>query len=476
MKKRVLSLLLAMMLVIGVLPLTTLAAETGDTVYISVSYDGQFKTTSDGKAMAYIPVALADLAVIDLDAYGMGDYKYDADGDGNYEITALHLYIYAHEKLYGGKWSDVTASGSAGSIFFENGLFGFDYNLNYYYNGAYPVDEKLSAEWGYSVGATADHIVLKNGDCLDVAGFSNDSWMIYSATFRYFTAGEKVLRATSIAKGEALTVKLGSFALNWSTGTTELASESGSTVFYSQTPFAADAASVTTNENGDASITFDKVGKWYIWSNGYNDGTVSCSPAYAEVNVTWKNTSDVTSHWHNFRNSYVNMAMSDAKTPVNAETTALKWAVKMGTGWANNPSVQIIVDDALVVMFGKVLYKLDLQTGEVLQQADMTAAPNFGYTPCTYADGLIFCPLSGGTIQAFDSKTLESVWISRMRRRVNPFLPLPTMTVASTPASGMAKRRMPTTSVLMFLTAVWSGARPSPVASTGQALWYWAML
>ena len=126
MKKRVLSLLLAMMLVIGVLPLTTLAAETGDTVYISVSYDGQFKTTSDGKAMAYIPVALADLAVIDLDAYGMGDYKYDADGDGNYEITALHLYIYAHEKLYGGKWSDVTASGSAGSIFFENGLFGFD--------------------------------------------------------------------------------------------------------------------------------------------------------------------------------------------------------------------------------------------------------------------------------------------------------------------------------------------------------------
>ena len=309
-----------------------------------------------------------------------------------------------------------------------------------------------------------------------MAGFSNDSWMIYSATFRYFTAGEKVLRATSIAKGEALTVKLGSFALNWSTGTTELASESGSTVFYSQTPFAADAASVTTNENGDASITFDKVGKWYIWSNGYNDGTVSCSPAYAEVNVTWKNTSDVTSHWHNFRNSYVNMAMSDAKTPVNAETTALKWAVKMGTGWANNPSVQIIVDDALVVMFGKVLYKLDLQTGEVLQQADMTAAPNFGYTPCTYADGLIFCPLSGGTIQAFDSKTLESVWISRMRRRVNPFLPLPTMTVASTPASGMAKRRMPTTSVLMFLTAVWSGARPSPVASTGQALWYWAML
>ena len=120
---------------------------------------------------------------------------------------------------------------------------------------------------------------------------------------------------------------------------------------------------------------------------------------------------EVDAYWHNFRNSDVNMALTDAKTPVNSETTALKWAVKLGTGWAANPSVQIIVDNALIVMAGKVLYKLDLQTGEVLQQADMTAAPNFGYTPCTYADGLIFCPLSGGTIQAFDAETLESVWI-----------------------------------------------------------------
>ena len=411
MKKRIATLLLALLLVIGILPMATFATEANDVVYISVSYDGQFKTAADGSNMAYVPVELEKLKEIDLDAYNMGDYKYDADGDGVYEITALHLFIYAHEKLYGGNWSDVEASGAPGSIFFGNGLFGFDYNLNYYYNGAFPIDEKMSADWGYTVGATADHIVLKNGDCLDVAGFSNDSWSIYSATFRYFTMGDKVIRSASTPKGEALTVKLGSIGRDWSTNEAVLNAEASSTVYYSQTPFAEDALSVTTDENGEASITFDKAGKWYIWSMGYNDGTVSCSPAYMEVNVTWKNTSDVTSHWHNFRNSYVNMALTDAKTPVNAETTAMKWAVKLGTGWNANPSVQIIVDDALVVMIGKVLYKMDLQTGEVLQQADMTAAPNFGYTPCTYADGLIFCPLSGGTVQAFDAKTLESVWI-----------------------------------------------------------------
>ena len=412
MKKRIATLLLALLLVIGILPMATFATEANDVVYISVSYDGQFKTATDGTNMAYVPLELSKLKEIDLDAYNMGDYKYDADGDGNYEITALHLYIYVQEKIMGLNWADVSVSGAQGSIYFETGLFGFpDANLNYYYNGAFPVDEKMSADWGYTVGATADHIVLKNGDCLDVAGFSNDSWMICSATFRYFTMGDKVIRSASTPKGEALTVKLGSIGRDWSTNEAVLNAEVGATVYYGQTAFAEDALSVTTNENGEASFTFDKAGKWYIWSMGYNDGSVACSPAYMEVNVTWKNTSDVTSHWHNFRNSYVNMALSDAKTPVNSETTAMKWAVKLGTGWNANPSVQIIVDDALVVMIGKVLYKLDLQTGEVLQQADMTSTPNFGYTPCTYADGLIFCPLSGGTIQAFDAKTLESVWV-----------------------------------------------------------------
>ncbi len=412
MKKRIATLLLALLLVIGLLPMATFATEANDVVYISVSYDGQFKTATDDTNMAYVPVELSKLKEIDLDAYNMGDYKYDADGDGNFEVTALHLYIYAHEMLMGLKWADVSVSGMPGSIFFAAGLFGFpDANLNYYHNGVYPIDDKLSADWGYSVGATADHIVLEKGDCMDVAGFSNDSWSIWSATFRYFVDGNRAIRTCTTPKGEALTVQLARLRSGWSGGEPTTTGENGATVYYSQTPFAADALSVTTNENGEASITFDKMGKWYIWSLGYNDGSVACSPAYMEVNVTWKNTSDVTSHWHNFRNSYVNMALSDAKTPVNSETTAMKWAVKLGTGWNANPSVQIIVDDALVVMIGKVLYKLDLQTGEVLQQADMTSTPNFGYTPCTYADGLIFCPLSGGTIQAFDAKTLESVWV-----------------------------------------------------------------
>lgn len=120
---------------------------------------------------------------------------------------------------------------------------------------------------------------------------------------------------------------------------------------------------------------------------------------------------EVSAQWENFRNSDVNMAITDACTPKSVNSTELKWANELGTGWTATPSVQIIVDDCLVVMCGKVLYKLSLETGEILQQTDMIAAPSYGYTPPTYAEGMIFCPLANGTIQAFDAETLDSLWV-----------------------------------------------------------------
>ena len=133
---------------------------------------------------------------------------------------------------------------------------------------------------------------------------------------------------------------------------------------------------------------------------------------------------EVSSQWKNFRNSDVNMAITDAYTPKSAENTELKWAKKLGTGWTAAPSVQIIVDDCLVVMSAKVLYKLSLENGEILQQAEMCAAPSYGYTPPAYAEGMIFCPLANGTVQAFDAKTLESLWIYQDRLKGQALSPI----------------------------------------------------
>ena len=120
---------------------------------------------------------------------------------------------------------------------------------------------------------------------------------------------------------------------------------------------------------------------------------------------------DVGAAWKNFRNSDVNMAITSARTPKTPETTALKWTAKLGSGWSAAPSVQIIVDNSLIVMSGTSLYKLDLATGETKATATMVNSPSFGYTPPTYAKGMIFCPLGNGTVQAFNAKTLKSLWV-----------------------------------------------------------------
>lgn len=287
MKKRLLSLLLVIAMVLGMVPLNAMATEAKDAVYISVSYDGQFKTDADGQPLAYTAVPLSELEQIDLDRYGLTEYQYDADNDGVYEITALHLFIYVHETLCGESWDSITVSGGAGSIFFEGGLFAFpSYDLNYYYNGSYPIDEAMTAVNGYATGATADRLVLKDGDFLDVAGFSNDSYMIYSATFRYFTAEGQPVRSYSATAGEALEVNICTTERDWSTNETIFVPESDTVISYSQTLLAEEAATVTADADGKASITFDQAGTWYLWSCGYNDGMVSCSPAFATIEVT----------------------------------------------------------------------------------------------------------------------------------------------------------------------------------------------
>lgn len=83
---------------------------------------------------------------------------------------------------------------------------------------------------------------------------------------------------------------------------------------------------------------------------------------------------------------------------------------KLGSGWGNAPSVQIIVDDAIIVLSADKIFKLDPDSGEILKEAQLAAKIDYGYTPPTYADGIIFCPLNG-TVQAVNADTLESLWV-----------------------------------------------------------------
>ena len=71
--KKILSMILAFVLVLGLLPATAFATGA-DSVYISVSFDGQYINDKNGNVIAYIPVSFENLASIDLDEYGLSEY------------------------------------------------------------------------------------------------------------------------------------------------------------------------------------------------------------------------------------------------------------------------------------------------------------------------------------------------------------------------------------------------------------------
>ena len=120
---------------------------------------------------------------------------------------------------------------------------------------------------------------------------------------------------------------------------------------------------------------------------------------------------DVSAAWKNFRNSDVNMAITEAATPTSSDTGKLLWTSKFqGADMNSQPTVPIIVDDCLVTTFKNGIYKLDLATGQVVASGTMVRATNWGYTPPTYAEGMVFVPIAGG-VQAFDATTLESLWV-----------------------------------------------------------------
>lgn len=260
--------------------------ELTGTVYISVSDDADYVLSDGTKSdvrMAYIPVDLTDLSEIDLDDYELGDFKYDKDDDGEYEITMLHLFLYTLDQYYSGGAESAEFSGTPGSML-TNSIWGHDMNLTYYKNGAYPLEKE---GWG----ATADRIVLEDGDFVDLSMYSD--WSFYSDTnagYHYFrNESDEITHEFTATAGEEMTVECVRSSLDVADGyATSYVAAENKTVYYAQEFYSQDAQSAVTDENGDAKITFPSSGTWYIWTKGETgaetDAVVS-SPAYAEVTV-----------------------------------------------------------------------------------------------------------------------------------------------------------------------------------------------
>ena len=286
-KSKVITLLLSIFMLLSMMPQAAFADaieptvhdDTTVRVYLTMSYDSEFLRAGDdpkltdrgGKVLARVPV---DISYMDLAQYGLEDYyRYDSIDSvyGNYNSstiaikpTVLMLYLRATTLYYlekeitaedigskeNGTVSDaLTVSGGAQHLYLTR-FWGHNENLMYYVNHEFPM-------WYSDQGATADYIILEEGDEIDVGMFSNMSFHLFGA-FAYFDQ-----TSPSAMPGDELDMTLLSTATH--EGSVPGVPLAGETIRvssdYGETWKKTD---IVTADDGSFNISFDEPGIYYI--------------------------------------------------------------------------------------------------------------------------------------------------------------------------------------------------------------------
>lgn len=128
--------------------------------------------------------------------------------------------------------------------------------------------------------------------------------------------------------------------------------------------------------------------------------------------------------WKDFRGNQENNAVTSYQVPNTADSAMLYWTSKNGTGWSAAPGSPILVDGYLYFNAGKELVKMDAVSGEIVAKGEMVDRSPFSICPPTYANGKVFVGLSGGIVQAFDAKTMKSLWVYKDELGGQPNTPI----------------------------------------------------
>lgn len=283
-------------------------------VYVTVSNDGIPLVGNNGTVLSHLEL---DVPYFDLDKQDLSDfYRYHTEnGQGGYvddqvvkRPTALHLYLYLLGVYYLGLTpeqvingdeiikghdggvgvTDMTGNqpyedsslalnitGSATSMYMQQ-FWGHDENLMYYRNHVYPL---MSAGWG----ATADYVLLSDGDTIDVAMFSN--WSFWqSGAFAAFDRDSYTVRP-----GGSLTVQ----TLKYDTrsvadgGTESFEPITGLTVkVYDADWREVGEVAAHSGDRSSYTYTFEKEGTYYLLATDPNAGTEDACYAPATARVT----------------------------------------------------------------------------------------------------------------------------------------------------------------------------------------------
>lgn len=107
--------------------------------------------------------------------------------------------------------------------------------------------------------------------------------------------------------------------------------------------------------------------------------------------------------------TYASQNITDYKTPT--VLSELAFSKKFGSKYKTVPTPPIAVENTVILASGIKLYKLDGKTGEEISSVKMQGSSLYSTVSPLYADGKIFVQLDGGIVQAFDYKTLKSLWV-----------------------------------------------------------------
>ena len=162
MKKRVLSLLMAFVMVISLLPATTRAAENNEAT-VTVDFTAQ----AEG---AFLCAPQFGVEVSSQEAENFGYTDSVTDG-----VSALDVLVKAHEIIYGANFQNSTnAYLVVPDTGFVSKLFGTGTPANgFTYNGGYPNDGTESAYGGYN-GTTVTTQAVVNGDNLEFFAYQDN--------------------------------------------------------------------------------------------------------------------------------------------------------------------------------------------------------------------------------------------------------------------------------------------------------------
>jgi len=283
-------------------------------VYVTVSHDGIPLMGNEGTVLSHLEL---DVPYFDLDKQDLSEfYRYHTEnGQGGYvddqvvkRPTALHLYLYLLGVYYlgltpeqvingdeiikghdggvgvtdmnGGQPYDdsslaLNITGSATSMYMQQ-FWGHDENLMYYRNHVYPL---MSAGWG----ATADYVLLSDGDTIDVAMFSN--WSFWqSGAFAAFDRDSYAVRP-----GGSLTVQTQKYDTRSVAdgGTESFEPITGLTVkVYDADWREVGEVAAHSGDRSSYTYTFEKEGTYYLLATDPNAGTEDACYAPATARVT----------------------------------------------------------------------------------------------------------------------------------------------------------------------------------------------